>query len=109
MPNILAIHRTGSVGKTTLASLVVRPRLGGKFFSFEKVDDIDGTFYGEEVIRYTHENYTKYLDELYMSLGVENTLTDVGGNEALPFLDNLKHNGGIRAFDFTLAPTRPCE
>jgi hypothetical protein len=105
MPNILTIHRTGSVGKTTLASLVVRPCLGGKFFSFEKVDNIDGSRYGEEVIRYTCENYVKYLDEMYMSLDVENTLTDVGGNEAQPFLDNLKQIGGIRLFDYVLVPT----
>jgi hypothetical protein len=78
MPNILTIHRTGSVGKTTLASLVVRPRLGGKFFSFDKVEDVNGSRYGEEIIRYTCENFMAYLEEMYLSLGLQNTLTDVG-------------------------------
>jgi hypothetical protein len=105
MPNILTIHRTGSVGKTTLASLVVRPRLGGKFFSFEKVDNIDGTRYGEQVIRYTCENYHRYQQEMYLSIGIENTLTDVGGNEAAPFLDKLEQDGGVELYDYVLVPT----
>jgi hypothetical protein len=48
MTNILVIHQVGSIGKSTISAVIVRPRLGGKFYSIEDLDT-DGERYGEKV------------------------------------------------------------
>jgi hypothetical protein len=104
MPHILIIHQNGSVGKTTLASFIVRPRLGGRLFSLDKVE-ADAERYGESVVRYAEEHYVDYLEDLVMCRHASNTLTDVGSNRWNSFVDSLKNSGGLELFDFVLVPT----
>jgi hypothetical protein len=50
----LIIHSMGSIGKSTLAAVLIQPRFGGQLFSIETANK-DAERYGQSVRRYTAE------------------------------------------------------
>ncbi|MEI6002892.1 hypothetical protein H3V53_39140 [Paraburkholderia bengalensis] len=100
--NVLIIHTTGSVGKSTLAAVLLRPRLGAELLSIEN-SNFGAERYGEPVRLFEAQDYLAYIEQLMMAEGT-NTITDVGSSNFTEFVHQMLIVGGLSLFDYVIVP-----
>ncbi|HKR47851.1 MAG TPA: hypothetical protein VJU59_50675 [Paraburkholderia sp.] len=102
-PKVLVICQVGMTGKTTVAANLLLPRLGGRLFSVDSVNQDAATQYGAEV----EAIYTGELFEMRQE--IERTaspvVVDLGASDFSVFIDVMAANNMARMFDYCVIVT----
>lgn len=106
MANLLVVSKAGTVGKSTLASVVIAPRFGCDEVIAIETENAAGALFAQGVTRFTAERYGAFL-EYMIALEDEgkNTVTDLGASNYVPFLRNLALGDGVQYFDYVVVVT----
>jgi hypothetical protein len=95
MVNVLMTHKTSGVGKTTLASKLLQPRLGARLISVSKPC--------QETAHLSPDAYECPLDYYASDVVTRNSITDVPSCQFFPFIRKLSEQG-LQLFDYIIVP-----
>lgn len=99
---IAIVHLCGTIGKSTIAGQMLRPRIGvGHIYDVE-TQNTGASADGVKVIRISGREYSKMLDTLMRE---EKAVVDVGSSNFEVFLKEMqRHSGSEEEFDFYVVP-----
>ncbi|MEM5383528.1 hypothetical protein VSR68_07985 [Paraburkholderia phymatum] len=106
MANLLVVSKAGTVGKSTIASILIAPRFGCDEVITIETENAAGARYAQKVNRFTAERYLPYMEYvIHASDEGKNTVTDLGASNYVNFLRNLALANGIAFFDYVVVVT----
>lgn len=99
---ILVLNFSGNVGKTTIAANLLLPRLGGKLFSVESLNQ-DSESDNVEAERLRAERFESLQEQLLMQ---DTAVVDVGASNVETFLEMLsRYRNSVDDYDHVVVPT----
>lgn len=104
---IAAINMSGGVGKTTVATYLILPRMkpGTRFFAVESINRSADELGIENVEKFKGRAFGDLYEELMIE---DDAVIDVGASNIETFFDTAKrYNGGAQEIDCYVIPTPP--
>lgn len=103
MTKIAVINFSGNVGKTTVASHMLKPRMNdAKIYSIESLN-VDATADGHQVEKIKGKRFGELQDQLMQT---DNAIVDVGASNVEDFLKMMQqYHGSHEEFDYFVVPT----
>lgn len=106
MANLLVVSKAGTVGKSTLATILIAPRFGCDEVIAIETENAAGARYAQKVTRFTAERYAAYMEYLInVADEGKNTVTDLGASNYVAFVRMLAVANGIDFFDYVVVVT----
>lgn len=104
--NILVANKAGTLGKSTIASIVIGPRFGCDEVIAIETENAAGTRYNEKVKYFTADLYSDYARHVMeANVSGRRTVTDLGSSNYVSFVENMRLTGGIALIDFLIVVT----
>ncbi|MEX3936097.1 hypothetical protein AB4Y32_30620 [Paraburkholderia phymatum] len=104
--NLLVANKAGTLGKSTIASIVIAPRFGCDEVIAIETENAAGTRYAEKVKHFTADLYSDYAAHVMETNDAgRRTVTDLGSSNYVRFVDNLRLAGGIALIDYLVVIT----
>ncbi|MGF6931183.1 hypothetical protein OKW41_000322 [Paraburkholderia sp. UCT70] len=106
MANFFVASKAGTVGKSTISSVVIAPRLGCDEVIAIETENAAGARYAQKVKRFSAERYGSYMEYVIEATDEgKNTVTDLGASNYVPFVRNLALGNTIAFFDYLVVVT----
>lgn len=104
--NLLIANKAGTLGKSTIASIVIAPRFGCDEVVAIETENAAGTRYAENVKHFTANLYNDYATHVMEANDAgRRTVTDLGSSNYVTFVDKLRRNGGNALIDCLVVVT----
>jgi hypothetical protein len=101
---VAVLGYTGSAGKTTIACNLLAPRLGGKFYSVETINESAKSL-GVEAESWRGNQVGQVLQKLIMD---DIAIIDIGTSNIEAFLQEIvKYEDGVNEFGYYVIPVTP--
>lgn len=101
---VAVLGYTGSAGKTTIACNLLAPRLGGKFYSIETINESAKSL-GVETESWRGNQVGQILQKLLMD---DVAIIDIGTSNIEAFLQEIvKYEDGVNEFGYYVIPVTP--
>lgn len=104
--NLVVANKAGTLGKSTIASIVIAPRFGCDEVIAIETENAAGTRYAEKVKYFTADLYPDYANRVMeANVAGHRTVSDLGSSNYVGFVDNMRLAGGIALIDFLIVVT----